>query len=251
MKTIHYLPTMLLAAILTACGGNNQPQATGNANSEAQTDAKPQTTTEQPAVQQPAKKTLPFLTQDLRMYNFFGKVKTFKTIETITDADQKPIGNPSEDWCKIEYDANGHFVKFLDGFTTTDDIKQKDGDKIIRTETPIEDYGGMPAISEYTYDDNGLVKTMDVKGIEGKSITEYTYNDDGELIKTIEKGSAEGSAFEDETTYTILERDANKNWTKRFSKHTYKEGPDNGSGKLEPYGEPSYQLQTRTITYWE
>ncbi len=250
MKTKHYLPIVLLSAILTACSGNNS-KTTDNANSEAQADAKQQTSAEQPAAQQPAKKTPPFLTQDLRMHNLFGKVKNVKTTETDTDADQKPLGDPTEDWFKLEYDADGHFVNNVSENAQKGNIKQKDGDKIIRTETPIEDFGGIPVIVEYTYDADGLVKTKNIQGIESKSTVEYTYNDDGELVKESVKGSGEGSIFEDETTYTILERDANKNWTKRFAKKSFKEGPDDGSGKLEPYGDPSFQLQTRTINYWE
>lgn len=248
MKKRHYLPIVLLSAILTACGGNT-PKATAtqdDAKPTTQDNAKTQTTTEQ----KPAKKQLSFLTQDLRMHNLFGKVKDIKTVNTDTDADQKPLGDPMEDWFKLEYDADGHFVKNVSENAQKGDVKQKDGDKIIRTETPIEDFGGIPVIVEYTYDADGLVKTKNVQGIESKSSVEYTYNADGELVKEIEKGSGEGSIFEDETTYTILERDSNKNWTKRFAKKTFKEGPDDGSGKLEPYGDPSYQLQTRTINYW-
>ena len=250
MKPRHYLPIALLSAILTACGGGNNTKTTGNANSEAQADAKPQTSTEQPAAQQPAKKTLPFLTQDLRMYNFFGKVKTFKTIETITDANQKPQEDPSEDWFTLEYDADGHFVKNVSIWAEKTNIKSKDGDKITKTETPIADFGDEPVIVEYEYDSNGLVKTTKVQGIEGKSSTEYTYNDDGELVKEVEKASGEGSVSVTERTYTIIDRDANKNWTKRFVKTTFKEGDDDGSGKFGPE-ETSYMLQTRTITYWE
>lgn len=248
MKTKYILPAMLISALLSACGGNTtnnaQQVAQDNAKTAAQSDAKPQTTT-----QQPAKKTLPFLTQDLRMYNLFGKVKTFKTIETITDANQKPQEEPSEDWFTLEYDTNGHFVKTVSNWAEKSNIKSQDGDKITKTETPIAEFGDMPVIVEYEYDSNDLVKTTKVQGIEGKSSTEHTYNDDGELVKELEKASGEGTVSVTEKTYTILDRDANKNWTKRFVKTTFKEGDDDGSGKFGPE-ETSYMLQTRTITYW-
>lgn len=244
MTTRQILSVLLVSAMLTACGG-------GSPKSASQDNAKPQTPTEQPAVQQPAKNTLPFLTQDLRMYNMFGKVKNFKTTFTNTDAQQKPTEQPEEDWLLMEFDADGHFVNRVSYWAEKSNIKQQDGDKIIKTETPIEEYGGMPVIVEYKYDSDGLVKSMHIKGIESVSDIEYTYNADGELIKSIEKGSGEGSVFEIETTYTILERDTGKNWTKCFTKTTSMTGPDDGSGKLEPlFDGPTYQLQTRAINYW-
>jgi len=197
--------------------------------------------------------TKSFLTQDLRMHNFFGKVKTVKTMITDCGADQKPIGDQREDWSRLEYDAEGHFVKYLEGFTTTDDIKQKDGDKIIRTETLIEDYG-VSVICEYTYDDNGLVKTEDVKGIECNSITEYTYNDDCELTQTLEHSSGEGQNLKIRTSYQILKRDEQGNWTERFA--TIETETAAWDSNKQDYGafqkeENRYELQQRTINYWE
>ena len=197
--------------------------------------------------------TKSFLTQDLRMYNLFGKVKTVKTMITDCSADQKPIGDQRKDWSRLEYDAEGHFVKYLDGFTTTDDIKQKDGDKIIRTETLDEDYG-VSVICEYTYDDNGLVKTEDVKGIECNSITEYTYNDDCELTQTLELLEAEGQNYKIKTSYQILKRDEQGNWTERFA--TIETETAAWDSNKQDYGafqkeENRYELQQRTINYWE
>ena len=197
--------------------------------------------------------TKSFLTQDLRMYNLFGKVKTVKTMITDCSADQKPIGDQRKDWSRLEYDAEGHFVKYLDGFTTTDDIKQKDGDKIFRTETLDEDYG-VSVICEYTYDDNGLVKTEDVKGIECNSITEYTYNDDCELTQTLELLEAEGQNYKIKTSYQILKRDEQGNWTERFA--TIETETAAWDSNKQDYGafqkeENRYELQQRTINYWE
>ena len=238
MNNRHILPALLLTAVISACGGSN----TNNSQSSSNNNAKPQTAAEQ---QQPS-----FLTQDLRMYNLFGKVKTFKTIKTVTDADQKPQGEPSEDWFTLEYDSDGHFVKDVSTWAGKSNIKSVDGEKITRTETPIEDFGGIPVIVEYTYDTDGLVKTAKVQGIEGKSSTEYTYNAEGELVKEIETSSGEGMVSIKEMTYTIIDRDTNKNWTKRFVKTTIKEGDDDGTDEFGSET-PSFELQTRTITYWE
>ena len=91
MKTSIYI-TLLALATLASCGGGSQ-------QNQNQTVA-PETSTQQtakPDNQQAAKpkKTEQFLTQDLRMHNLFGKVKTFKTMITHCGADQKPL-NPSE-----------------------------------------------------------------------------------------------------------------------------------------------------------
>lgn len=244
MKTSYILPVALLSLSLAACGGGN-----GGNNAQTVAQDKAQEQSAQPEQAQPDKQ--PFLTQDLRMYNFYGKVKNFKVMVSEADAKMNPQGTPMDNvYLDLEYDADGHFVNAVSESATKKDIVAMDGDKIIKTETAIEDFAGCKISSEYTYDETGLLKLAVCAGMECNSTCQYTYNADGELVKLIEKSAGEGMVNETEMTFTILERDAHKNWTKRFVEINDKEGVDDGSGKLEPQA-TKYELQTRTINYWD
>ena len=191
-----------------------------------------------------------FLTQDLRMYNLFGKVKNYKINEVTTDSLQNPEYEPFEPNFSFEYDADGHFKNYVSYYTEKKYVTKMDGDKIIETKEPIEDFGDdVFVVHEYAYDANGFVKTENVYGLESVSTSEYTYNEGGELVKVLIKEEGEGSRYEEEQQFIILERDANKNWTKRFKKIYIKEGYICDTCHFTDFS-AKYKLQTRTINYW-
>ena len=118
MKKKSYLFAIiaLTASVLAGCSSHgkssNEDSAVVDSNMVQQAIA------EEPVEQAIEQETLQsrFLTQDLRMYNFFGRVKNYKIIETYTDSLQNPKScyEPS---FSLEYDADGHFVKYVSQYT--------------------------------------------------------------------------------------------------------------------------------------
>lgn len=253
MKTSIYI-TLIAVATLASCGGGSQQNQNQTAaqGTETQQAAKPDN-------QQAAKpkKTEQFLTQDLRMHNLFGKVKTFKTMITDCGADQKPLNpsdKPYEDYFSLEYDADGHFKGYITEMAiNVSGVKKRDGDKIIEASSPIEDFAGVELSGIWTYNADNLVQKYVAKGLESKAEYEYTYNDDCELTQTLERSSAEGQSYKVKTTYQILKRDEQGNWTERFA--TIESETADWDSDKQDFGayekqETRYELQQRTITYY-
>ena len=244
--------TLLALATLASCGGGSQQNQT--ATTETSTQQSATTDNQQPAAPK-SKKTEQFLTQDLRMHNFFGKVKTFKTVITDCDANQKPISEePYDAYFTLEYDADGHFKgDITDMAINVSGVKKRDGDKILEASSPIEDFPGEEISGVWTYNADNLVQKFVAKGIESQAEYEYSYNDDCELTQTLERSSAEGQRYKVKTTYQILKRDAQGNWTERFA--TIEEETAGWDPAKQDFGayekqETRYELQQRTITYY-
>jgi hypothetical protein len=253
MKTSIYI-TLIAVATLASCGGGSQQNQT--ATTETSTQQSATTDNQQPATPK-SKKTEQFLTQDLRMHNLFGKVKTFKTMITDCGADQKPLNpsnKPYEDYFSLEYDADGHFKGYITEMAiNVSGVKKRDGDKIIEASSPIEDFAGVELSGIWTYNADNLVQKYVAKGLESEAEYEYTYNDDCELTQTLERSSAEGQSYKVKTTYQILKRDEQGNWTERFA--TIESETADWDSDKQDFGayqkdETRYELQQRTITYY-
>jgi hypothetical protein len=253
MKTSIYI-TLIAVATLASCGGGSQQNQT--ATTETSTQQSATTDNQQPAAPK-SKKTEQFLTQDLRMHNLFGKVKTFKTMITDCGADQKPLNpsdKPYEDYFSLEYDADGHFKGYITEMAiNVSGVKKRDGDKIIEASSPIEDFAGVELSGIWTYNADNLVQKYVAKGLESEAEYEYTYNDDCELTQTLERSSAEGQSYKVKTTYQILKRDEQGNWTERFA--TIESETADWDSDKQDFGayqkdETRYELQQRTITYY-
>lgn len=236
---------MLAVAMAIICSCNSQT------NNNETTDNQENKTRNIESVKQTENKQQPnFLTQDLRMHNFFGKVKDYETLINDVDANRNPLPNTSayQDFCTIKYDSDGHFVDFITEFYTVDQVTRKDGDKIIEAERLIEEYN-IKIKTIFTYNAQNQLETYKTKGPESESDTKYFYNNDGELIKTVENSSGEGMIYKLEIIYTILERDVNKNWTKRFVEYKTQTKPIDNSADFKDEA-PRYEIQTRTINYY-
>jgi len=200
-------------------------------------------------------KTAKFLTQDLRMYNFFGKVKSFKTMLYDCDENKEPLPcfeGPFEDYFTLEYDENGRFKNEIMPAFTLESVKKKDGDKILEAEQLIEDFN-QNISAKWTYNADGQVYKLFFQGIENKAEYEYFYNSDGELVKETSVSFAEGQGFKDKTTYEILKRDSEGNWTERFAKiETEQSLWDSDKQQYGEYKkqENRYQIQKREIKYY-
>lgn len=254
MKKKFYLFTIiaLTASVLAGCSSNGKsPNASNEDSAVVDSNTVQQAIAEEPVEQATEQEALQsrFLTQDLRMYNFFGRVKNYKIIETYTDSLQNPKYRYEPSF-SLEYDADGHFVKYVSQYTLKSCVTKMDGDKILETKDTIWDYGDdVFVVHEYAYDANGFVKTENIYGVEGVETSEYTYNDDGELVKIFVKWEGEGTKREEEQQFIILERDDNKNWTKRFKKIYSKEGDECDTCQFTVSG-ADYKIETRTINYW-
>ena len=254
MKKKSYLFAIIALTASVFAGCSSHGKSSSEESAVVETNTVQQAIAEEPVEQSTEQETLQsrFLTQDLRMYNFFGRVKNYKIIEVTTDSLQNPNPNYKsyEPSFSLEYDADGHFVTYVSAYTEKKFVTKMDGDKIIEIKVPIEDYGDdVFVVNEYAYDANGFVKTENIYGVEGVETSEYTYNDDGELVKIFVKWEGEGTKREEEQQFIILERDANKNWTKRFKKIYYKEGDECDSCQFTVSG-ADYKIETRTINYW-
>jgi len=243
----------ILALVIASCGGGNNNQTQGG-----NTNADPKATESQSATASETaapKKLGDFLTQDLRMHNFFGKVKTAKTTIYDCGADQKPLPDSEtyEDYYVPEYDADGHFKTYIDVAFSVSGIKKKDGDRILEAEEKIADFGDQPINAVWTYNANNQVKTYHVDGIEGRSDEEYFYNAEGELTKVTSEASGEGEMTRTTTSYKILARDANGNWTERFATIESEDGSwDDAKQDFANFQkrDTRYELHKREIQYY-
>jgi hypothetical protein len=228
----------LSALSLFSCGGNLQ-HATIQ-------------TTENQSVE---KKSGEFLTQDLRMYNFFGKVRTFKTVYYDCGENKEPLPcfeGPYEDYFSLEYDENGRFKTEVMPAFTLESVKKKDGGKILEAEQLIEEFD-QKISAAWTYNADNQVQKLVFNGIENKSETEYFYNSDGELTKETSVSFAEGQGFKDKTYYEIMKRDSAGNWIERFAKIESEQCSWDSDKKQ--YGEYKkqenrYTIQKREISYY-
>ncbi len=106
-----------------------------------------------------------------------------------------------------------------------------------------ENFMGSPSI-RFSYDDNGMLNSMDYRGMLGIEI-EYSYDESLNLVSTISKwkGSSETEG-EDTIEYKIAKRDRSGNWIKRYIDIT-KEDRSEGGYSLSH----KYAVEYRKISY--
>lgn len=106
-----------------------------------------------------------------------------------------------------------------------------------------ENFMGSPSI-RFSYDDNGMLNSMDYRGMLGIEI-EYSYDESLNLVSAISKwkGSSETEG-EDTIEYKIAKRDRFGNWVKRYVETT-KEDRSEGGYSLSH----KYAVEYRKISY--
>ncbi len=128
-------------------------------------------------------------------------------------------------------------------------LKRNDKGQIVSVSWFVSDFG-CDISEEYTYNENGTLKTKKNNGIESADETVYSYKADGSLEKSVCKSAGEGMIYRTTSTYRILESDENGNWTRRMQTQLCEDGPDNGSGVYENSAE-LYLIETREISYYK
>lgn len=147
-----------------------------------------------------------------------------------------------QDWA---FDASGN-AKRTDLAVETKVTRNGKGQQI-KTEAEIPDMG-RSVVEQYEYNEQGMVATEIINGLEWGGKKTYKYDADLNCLSATESSASEGRITEETTTYEIKERDDHGNWTKRYTTTTVKSGPDNGSGKFDEE-DVIYGVDIREISY--
>lgn len=234
-----------LFAALLLCSCN---QSSGSKSNEAEIDSLAQNT----ETETESKDDLKFVHSDAKLFECFGKVKSM-TMKTYYDADE----NGKVEECNMG-EADCYFFKSNGELDMTKEIvwrladpkiKRNSDGQIVKVSWYISEFD-TDVTEVYAYDKSGMVKTAESTGIEGFSSTEYTYDENMNLASAVEESEGEGSIFHTEILYTITEKDAHNNWTRRLIRFHQKSGEDDGSNTFtEDY--TFFQVQVREIEYYE
>lgn len=238
------IPTLTLAALLAmpscknAQGGTAEGDSLGN-----------DTTLTTGVADQTAASA--FLSPDLRLFELKGRVKLV-TVESRSCNEKGEYGDD-------DYVMRNVFVFREDGTLATDAkeldwrlaspklTRNSDG-SIRQVAWRVEEFG-TDVTEKYVYDPNGF-KTMCVEsGVESVDTLHFCYDESGKLLTSSSMGAGEGSVFKSESSYTILEEDTKGNWTRRLSKSSFMDAPDDGKYN---FGNEAveYKLETREIVYY-
>lgn len=105
-------------------------------------------------------------------------------------------------------------------------------------------------IESYTWKDSKIASVESV-GWEWYNNVKYTYDENGNIASADEEGGSEGESSTTVTTYKYLDFDSYGNWTRRtvtYQTSIVSEFSDSPTAEKMP---ANYQIQTRTIEYFE
>ncbi len=197
-----------------------------------------------------------FASPDLALYNLNGLVKSVNGSYCIADKDGKEEEGQFMDY-SVTFDK--------DGVLQTDDVRnyniktsqsERDAEGRLTKihHEPDEEFGGETTY-EFSYKDGRLASFLNswMGEIGGGSTATYTYDEEGNLIKVVSEGGSDGISFTYTSTYTIKEKDAKGNWTKRliyYDEEEIQEESDDAVG-VKPTISQYYRMETRKIEYFE
>lgn len=198
-----------------------------------------------------------YLTQDLRMWDLFGPVRDFQTRVSRVDGpsrfedlldyyDEETLYNGLSR--RVQFDTQGHFDKTIDGSFTTEEVTNKDRDRILVAKRYVGEMDGY-ITKQWSYYPNGLVSKCVLNGYENNEECQFFYNDLGELIKTEEIGWPGPDGWKIISVYSVKERDEHGNWTKRLADITQYEYDYNTNDFK--YKADGHEMYYRTIRYYD
>lgn len=238
-----FIPMIALA--LFACGNKTDK------NTAVNDSAKNVQTTEQEGEEE-LEGNLNYMGYDAMTFEVFGHVKTLKHEVYEQDIDAKgniPAGTDARLIKRLAFDNEGNLdTKNIDWRLDNPKFTRNEDGQIIKVEWYMPDYDTNIS-DEFEYE-RGMIKKNTSTGIESATELVYTYDNETNLVSSVENASSEGTIFQINATYTILEKDNFNNWTRRLVKYEEKSGPDDGSGKFTD-SFTYYNVEVRTITYWE
>lgn len=228
---------ILATAVLSACGGANTDQ---EQRSETLSKDLPEDTVV-------VVKELPsFTSPDRQFMDVRGNVSKL-SVQT-TNCDSTWNGKLEHvEWMDKTYtfDQKGVVV-----FDTKEKIRlsRNDSGQITKKEVYVADFD-VYVSEEYLYNEQGMLDTMIINGLECHGEKYFTYDTDLECISSVEPLAGEGEyLYTDVMEYfNIVERDSLGNWTKRRVTTVTKYSQDRKKIEKE---EREYRIETRENSYY-
>lgn len=179
----------------------------------------------------------PFTSFDRQLFDLRGNVSKVLVKKAICDSTWTSLENLIED--KFSFKVNGEVV--FDSNSKRKLARNSKG-QLTSKQTYIKDYDFYIS-EEFSYNQQGLLDTLVLNGLENAGVKTFKYDSNWDCISAISSTASEGSEYEEEFSYMIMERDDKGNWTKRRISSVLK-CIDNGSE------EKYYSIETRDITYY-
>lgn len=242
-KTVFMLSMSSLLILNTAC--NKQKSNEQNTDTVAVEDKLPE-------AKETETKEAQYLSVDLQTYNLHGQVKDVEIFH-----DQMEVPNDY-----YSFDRQGRIIKTVaQSFEGTISANYKYEDESsfkgeFENKEQLEENGQDASIKrddknrilslptrEYTYDEQGRVKTYNERGWE--SMDEFVvvkFNDNNDELETTYTGGGEGMEWSGTTTYEYTQYDDHGNWT---------ECTTTTQQKMDDENETIKQHVVRKITYHE
>ncbi len=228
---------ILATAVLCACGGSST-------NQEERSDSLRKELPEDTVV---VVKELPsFTSPDRHFMDVRGNVS--KLSVQVSNCDSTWSGKLEHvEWMDKTYtfDQNG-----VVAFDPKEKIRlsRNDSGQITKKEVYVVDFG-IYVSEEYLYNEQGMLDTMIVNGLECHGKKYFTYDNDLECVSSVEPSMGEGEyLYTDAMEYfNIVERDSLGNWTKRRVTTVTKYSQDRKNIEKE---ESKYRIETREISYY-
>ncbi len=241
-KILNFAFAIAGCAFLMACGKKSEQSSTNTDSLKVEASATDD-----------AEDKNAYLSPDLALNDLKGKVSKVTLKQTGCNPEGKVMTDDSYWATTVKvFDVDNFLLpdaKETDWRLPNPRIKRNDKDQIVSVNWLVEDFD-CDVSEEYTYNEDGTLKSMKMIGIESCDETTYTYNADGSLQKSVSLGAGEGTIYRTTTIYRILETDAQGNWTRRLQSQTCEDGPDNGSGEYIGSME-DYILEVREISYYK
>ncbi len=235
----------LFAAIMLCSCGNTTSKSAGECDSDSVASFEE---TEE------CEANLNYMHPDTQMFELFGMVKSMTLTKYYDVSSEGEIKDKSNSFVekKLFFTRSGEFDIYNKDFEwrlTNPQFDRSSELKVSKVTWHVEDFD-MNLSDTYEYNSHGMVSKLESEGVENFSTITFKYDNNTNLISSHDESVGEGSIFCTDITYTILEKDAQGNWTKRLLKCDEKTGDDDGSGK---YTESStyYEVETREIEYYE
>ncbi len=228
---------IVATAVLCACSGSNT-------NQEQRSDTLRKELPEDTVVV--VKEMTPFTSPDRQFMDVRGNVS--KLSVQVSNCDSTWSGKLEHvEWMDKTYTFD---QKGVVAFDTKEKIRlsRNDNGQITKKEVYVADLG-IYISEEYLYNEQGMLDTMIINGLECHGKKYFTYDNDLECVSSVEPSMGEGEyLYTDAMEYfNIVERDSLGNWTKRRVTTVNKYSQD---GKNIEKEEREYRIETREIFYY-
>lgn len=191
---------------------------------------------------------------DLTLYELCGQVKEVTIDYQSVDKDKNPLDEPYR--LTITFDKEGTLLTEDTTTFSKEDFKRDDQGRLIELQNNKIGEVVLNETRSYTYSSDKAQPDTIFTRISGEysysTTLTNTYDADGNLLSSHSASVFDGNMLESDYSYSILESDAQGNWTKRFATITETEQLLDENCELgAPTTQVRYTLETRYITYWD